>query len=441
MSEKPNVKIVYRRLRKRLDSMPVGAPRSRELYEILSILFSEEEADIGARMPQKPSTVDKIAKFSGLDSSTLQSKLEKMADKGLVLDFTNSENGKTYYLLAPTVVGFFEFSLMTHREDIDQKRLAGLYQKYMFEEHTFAHSAFRARTQFGRAMVHETALAPEQMKTLLPYESATSFIENAKTFSLTTCYCRNKGVLTEHECSFSLEVCMSLDMSADYLMRHKLARPSSKTELLEKLASCRELGLVQMGDNIKQEPGFICNCCGCHCGVLAGWNKHGIPAPMMTSNFIAHVDAAACRGCGLCKARCPIDAISLKDSKRDDGKTVKHAGVDQDICLGCGVCHAACKFDALSMYPRRQRVITPETTIERVAAMSLERGTLGNLLFDDPNRLDHKFLRGFMTAVLNMPPARQIMLNDTLRSRCLNFLMDAVSKSANLKKPQPSNVE
>jgi ferredoxin len=430
MSEQPKVKVVYRRLRKRLDRMPVGAPRSRSLFEILSILFSEEEAAVAAKMPQKPASVDKISRYTGVDESALRPMLEKMADKGLVMDMLNPDNGKTYYLLAPTVVGFFEFSLMTKRDDIDQKKLAQLFHEYMYEEKDFGHNVFRGRTQLGRALVHETALTDEQRAGILPYESATAVVEAHETRAITMCYCRHKGALTDEPCEFSLDICMSIGDGADYLIRHKLARAASKTEMLEKLAQARELGLVQMGDNVKENVGFICNCCGCHCGVLGGTNVHGIPFTMNTSSFIAAPDADACKGCGLCAQRCPISAISMQEYTRADGKVRQRAVVDEKFCLGCGVCVGACKPGCMHMEPRPARVITPENTIERVVSMALERGSLGALMFDDESRTDQRFMRRFVNAVLTLPPARQAMLNDTLRSRFLSFMMQQVVSGA-----------
>lgn len=427
MDEKPQVKIEYRRLQRRLDRMPVGAPRSPALYEILSILFSPEEAAVAAKMPQKPASVEKTAAYVGVEAGKLRPMLEKMADRGLVLDMENPDNGKMYYLLAPTVVGFFEFSLMTKRTDIDQKRLAECYHEYMQNQNDFSRSVFRGRTQFGRAAVHETALTDEQRGQILPYESATNIIEVAKKRAITTCYCRHKGELSGHACDKPLDICISLEQGSDYLTRHKLARPASKTECLEKLAQARELGLVQMAENISENVGYICNCCGCHCGVLSGINVHGIPFPMNSSPFIAKVDEAVCTGCGKCAARCPIKVIDMKEYTREDGKKRKRAEINKKLCLGCGVCHAACKFESLSMEARPQRAITPESTVAVILSQALERGTLGALIFDNEDRADHRFMRRFVNAALSLPPARQAMLNDSLRSRFLDFMMKQVA--------------
>jgi ferredoxin len=59
---------------------------------------------------------------------------------------------------------------------------------------------------------------------------------------------------------------------------------------------------------------------------------------------IARLDADTCimaegRECGLCKARCPYDAIALRTT--DGGFTVVPA-VIATACIGCGACQAVC---------------------------------------------------------------------------------------------------
>jgi hypothetical protein len=59
---------------------------------------------------------------------------------------------------------------------------------------------------------------------------------------------------------------------------------------------------------------------------------------------------------------------------------------------------------------------------------SLEKGTLQNLLFDDPVRIDQKFLRVFAGAFLRLSPVKMALLSDTLRSGFLNVLKDGIRR-------------
>ncbi len=81
----------------------------------------------------------------------------------------------------------------------------------------------------------------------------------------------------------------------------------------------------------------ICNCCSCCCGAMAA-HRSGTPM-LISSGYVAQVDAESCRRCGLCVERCPFGALSL------DG----HLHVDEEVCMGCGVCVRACPQGALAL--------------------------------------------------------------------------------------------
>ncbi len=126
----------YIALQERLHKNSIGAPATEELFEILRLRFSEDEAAIGARMPMTPASLDKISERVGEEPERLHDKLERMAEKGLVLDF--EAHGKQFYMLAPTVIGFFEFTFMRLHKDLPNKKLADLLSAYMFDDPTFA---------------------------------------------------------------------------------------------------------------------------------------------------------------------------------------------------------------------------------------------------------------------------------------------------------------
>ena len=108
----------------RLNRYPVGLVDSEKLREILSILFSEDEAFIASRFPLQEATLEELAGVTGIDEQSLQGHLESMANKGLVMDLPYS--GDTYYLLMPGLIGFMEFTFMRKREDLPMERLAKL---------------------------------------------------------------------------------------------------------------------------------------------------------------------------------------------------------------------------------------------------------------------------------------------------------------------------
>jgi hypothetical protein len=135
----------YLALQERLHKNTIGAPPSKELFEILRLRFSKEEAAIGARMPMTPASLEKLSERIGQKPEKLHEKLERMAEKGLVLDFES--NGKLFYMLAPTVIGFFEFTFMRLHKDLPNKKLADLLSAYMFDDSTFVENAFATRAR------------------------------------------------------------------------------------------------------------------------------------------------------------------------------------------------------------------------------------------------------------------------------------------------------
>jgi len=96
--------------------------------------------------------------------------------------------------------------------------------------------------------------------------------------------------------------------------------------------------------------------------------------------------------------------------------------IDENRCIGCGVCGLVCDPDAIKMQKRTQHVIHPETTFERVILQCLERGTLQNQLFDEPDRVSHKVMRGIVGGFLRLSPVKKALMSDTLRSRFLSAL-------------------
>jgi hypothetical protein len=73
-------------------------------------------------------------------------------------------------------------------------------------------------------------------------------------------------------------------------------------------------------------------------------------------------------------------------------------------------------------------VIYPETTFERIMLQCLEKGTLQNQIFANPQRINEKFMRAFVGAFLKLPPVKKALLSDRLRSSFLNAMKDGVRR-------------
>ncbi len=406
---------IYGRLQERLDRFPIGAPPAEALYEILKGLFTEEEAAVGCRMPLKFTDLAGIARRTGRSPHALRSVLERMAEKGLVMDF--ERRGKTVYILSPTVLGFFEFAFMRVRDDIPQKEIARHMIAYAHDDPAFARSVFAGKVQAARTLVHETAVDAGDATRILDHERASQVVRDAAAHAVSLCYCRHIQEHAGTPCGKPMEVCTSLNMAADFLARRGLARKISREEALDIFAATREAGLVHIGENVRKRPVFVCHCCGCCCMMLSAINRFRMFDAVVTSPYLAAVDRAACSGCGSCAKRCPVKAIAT-----DGTGTEARAVVDEAVCLGCGVCRPACARKALRMEPRKERILVPENTWRRTVLMAIERGKFQNLLFDDFDRLDHAALRAITRIVLALPPVKRALLSEQVQSRFFKAL-------------------
>jgi hypothetical protein len=233
-------KSAYVQLSDRLNRFPQGAPPTNLLFKILALLFSEREAALVSQLPVKPFTAKTAAAIWQIDEAEARTVLEDLASRAILLDMP-TRNGNTIYVLPPPMAGFFEFSMMRVRGDIDQKLLSELFYEYITVEEDFMRALLLdGETPLGRVFVNEPAL--EQTSSILPgspplrgdglsgaargaeshnglsdislqvldYERASEVIRTAKHMGISLCYCRHKKQHIERACDKPLDICMTL---------------------------------------------------------------------------------------------------------------------------------------------------------------------------------------------------------------------------------------
>jgi Pyruvate/2-oxoacid:ferredoxin oxidoreductase delta subunit/predicted transcriptional regulator len=405
-------KDIYRKLGKKIDNLTMRAPWNEKFHAILKELYSQEEADVVVKMPYGLSTLDQIEKITKYERPKLQKILDNLASKGLIMDIWM--NGEYRYTPSPLIIGIFEFTMMRTKGELKMKEWAKLFHSYLQDETTFYRANFKRGEKISplRALPYEDSIDSSEYVEVLDYEKAMAIVKQADKFSVGICSCRHEKLhLGEKKCDVPLETCTTMGQAVDLMIRHDFAREISKSEMLELLARSKEMGLVLCADNVKKETSFICHCCGCCCNALLGISKFGYPGMVVTSNFIAQSNKDLCTDCGTCAESCPIDAIQMIPQASPK--------IDESICLGCGVCALKCTTGALKLVKRKQRVFHPEDTFERVILQTLERGTLHNMLFNNPQSKGHAFMRGFVGGFLKLPPVKKALMSDTLRSSFL----------------------
>lgn len=325
---------VYEKLSDALNRLPNGFPRTLSGVEIklLKKIFSPEEASIAARLTGSMESVDKIAERMRLSTGELRLKLVKMSERGLL--WRRGNGAELSFRLAPFVVGIYESQM----ESMDHE-LAHLVEDYL--ANGGAAGIMKPEPAIHRVVPAQKALKSEW---ILPYDDVRQILMKAKTFRLRDCICRKQRELVGRKCSFPLRTCLGFSAFE--------APPSpcdvSREEALAFLDKAEEIGLVHTVSNVMKGIGYVCNCCGCCCGILRGINEWGIEDSVAHANYYAAIDRDECVGCGTCRNRCQVHAIS-----EGDGVSV----VDLKKCIGCGLCATGCPNGAAKLVRKTESEI------------------------------------------------------------------------------------
>jgi ferredoxin len=184
-------------------------------------------------------------------------------------------------------------------------------------------------------------------------------LEACKSFRVRDCICRvQQDLLENRKCDFPVKMCVNFSPV------ERPAHPNtlSKEEALAILDKAEEVGLVHTVSNTAKDIYYVCNCCGCCCGILRGITDYGIAESVAYANYYAVIDPEECTGCGICIERCQVNAI-----REEDGIAV----VDREKCIGCGLCVTGCTTDAVQLQKKPDAELAHPT--EDFAAWELKR--------------------------------------------------------------------
>ncbi|MBM3151575.1 MAG: 4Fe-4S ferredoxin [Chloroflexi bacterium] len=332
MTENP-----YERLADALDRLPNGFTRTPSGIEvrILERIFPLEEAQVACQLTGRMEAVEEISSRSGLEAESLAKALFQMARRGLV--WLDKQEGQVRFRLAPFIVGIYEASL--HLMD---RELSTLTEQYLSEGG--AQGIMKPQPALHRVV---PAAGSVEKEWVLPYDDVRAILLAARSFNVRDCICRvQKDQLGERRCDSPNAVCLNFSNT------ERSPRPGdiSQAEALALLDKVEEVGLVHTVSNVVDGVGYVCNCCGCCCGILRGVTEWGIPESVAYANYYAEIDPAICTDCGVCNDRCQVGAIM-----EGDGSSL----VTREKCIGCGLCVTGCDTGAARLQRKPESEIVP----------------------------------------------------------------------------------
>ncbi|MBW2091932.1 MAG: 4Fe-4S binding protein [Deltaproteobacteria bacterium] len=333
---------VYHRLAKVLDTLPNGFPSTEGGVEIklLKKIFSAEEADLFCDMRLSFETAAQVAERAGRPLEGLEERLAAMRDRGQLWGLTLGNIN--LYKMMPWLFGIYEMQL----RHIDQE-MAELFEEYY---PVLGEQFFKGQPQQFQIIPIEKEIPNEQEA--LPYEKVSGIIETSKSFMVQECICKKEKHLMDEGCDKPLQVCMAFaPVEGIFDNASGVSRPITKQEAFDLLDKAEEAGLVHLTHNMQNGLFYICNCCGCCCGVLSAINRLGINATeVVNSHYYAEIDPDLCTVCNTCvDERCQVNAI-------EEGEDFNE--VIRDKCIGCGLCVTTCPSEAIQLVRKAPEELT-----------------------------------------------------------------------------------
>lgn len=190
---------VYEHLADTLDRLPSGFPRTPSNIEIslLKKIFTPEEAWLAGQLCGDMESIEMIAERSGLSVEEAIERLKEISKRGLV--WSDTQNGKTRFRLAPFVIGIYEAQL----ESMDHE-FAHLFEEYMVNGG--AVGIMKPQPALHRVVPTQNSVKSEW---ILPYDDVRAILLAAKSFCLNDCICRVQQDYIGRKCNFPIRICLS----------------------------------------------------------------------------------------------------------------------------------------------------------------------------------------------------------------------------------------
>ena len=333
---------VYQHLAKTLDSLPNGFPATESGIEIklLKRIFRPEDAALFCELKLDFETAQQISERTGRPIEGLEAHLFEMGDRGQI--FSVDVGGVGIFKMLPWAFGIYEFQL----RHMDQE-LAEMCEAYM---PVYGEQFFSQSPQLMQVVPIEKEIPGQQIA--LPHEQVSRIIESSQSIGVFDCVCKKEKHLLDHGCERPVQVCMGFAPVPGVFDDPDKYKALTKEEAYAQLEKAEEAGLVHLTWNVESGHFFVCNCCGCCCGVLRSINELGIDAAqVINSYYFAEIDPDECVACGVCKdERCQVNAIEEAEEVYS---------IIREKCIGCGLCVTTCPSDAITLVRKQSDEIVP----------------------------------------------------------------------------------
>ena len=348
---------VYEKLREKMNLFPVRVPWTKEVMEMLKVVYTREEAEFLTHFPaplQDPETMDQIVEKTGKPREKVQEIVDRLTSRGLLLRF-KGRDGTVYYNMIPMVPGFDLYYFASGRDSDEKRKAAKLFDKYY--QNGFGIEMGASNYSWARVMpVEKTITLDKEISsdlTIFPYEKMSEFIKTSRKIAVINCSCR----IIRRTCDHPLETCLIFGSVAEFMVENGFGRYLSVEEALELLEEMEKAGLVHNTMNVQSNPGFVCSCCTCACIILRGLSELHNPRAFAKSNFLPVRDAEICTKCKKCVNICPMEA-NVYHASHDNGP--ERILFLEERCIGCGLCAYHCPNDAIKLVKIKDQV--PEKT-------------------------------------------------------------------------------
>ena len=198
-------------------------------------------------------------------------------------------------------------------------------------------------------------ITDESEKTVIPLDMIRESLKHVSYIAgMDRCLCRDANDCQDYPHDLG---CLFLGEAAKIVVRHDLGRRLTHGEACARVDEAARLGLMGQAVWIEVEQMLwgvpndlmdhfleICFCCPCCCITmkLARNATEKERHRFHPSGWTAVADTTKCTGCGECvngRNGCPVEALSFGENGR--------IRIDQEHCVGCGICRSRCPNDAI----------------------------------------------------------------------------------------------